>query len=208
VGEDTTDDYLGREMTKNPASGEQKSIGRHALSAFGGKPKIQVYIHNDMPFAVDILSVADSPSDGIASYSTIGLFETALDRNEQFGTRVELCGAMLLEVAQWSNVVASASFALMRSRRSVKPGRVLEGYVAEYYPETSVPHLYLTIPFLWNNGHFPELVLDNGIKINWLQVIPISTDEREILRTCGDSAFEDLLEKSDVDVFDLNRTTL
>jgi len=50
--------------------------------------------------------------------------------------------------------------------------------------------------------------LDNGTKVNWLQVIPISTDEVEILRTRGESAFEDLLEESDVDVFDLNRTTL
>jgi len=199
---------LDRDTTKSPISAERKSIGRHALSAFGGKPKVQEYIHDDMPLAVDVLSVADSPNDGVASYSTIGLFETALNKNEPLGTRFELCGAMLLEVTQWGNVLASASFALMRSKRSVRPGSVLEGYVAEYYPETSVPHLYLTAPFLWNNGHFPELVLDNGTKVNWLQVIPISTDEVEILRTRGESAFEDLLEESDVDVFDLNRTTL
>jgi hypothetical protein len=34
--------------------------------------------HDDMPLAVDVLSVADSPNDGIVSYSTIGLFEIAL----------------------------------------------------------------------------------------------------------------------------------
>jgi hypothetical protein len=69
---------LDRDMTKLPISAVRKSIGRHALSAFVGKPEVQEYIHDDMPLAVDVLSVADSPNDGIVSYSTIGLFEIAL----------------------------------------------------------------------------------------------------------------------------------
>lgn len=142
------------------------------------------------------------------SYSTIGLFETVLGNEAELGTRVELCGAMPTDIEQWPNVLASAVFALMRSRRAVMPGSVLEGYVAEYYSDTLVPHLYLTAPFLWSEGHFKQLELDSGVKVNWLQGIPISEAELEILRARGESEFEDLLEQADVDVFDLYRASI
>lgn len=197
-----------RDMTKGPISAGRKAVGRHALSVFGGKPKVQEYLHDDLPMAVDVLSVVDSPDPGLVSYSTIGLFETALGGETELGTRVELCGSMPADIEQWPNVLASAAFALMRSRRAVMPGSVLEGYVAEYYSDTLVPHLYLTVPFLWNDGHFKQLDLESGEKVNWLQGVPISGAELEILRTRGDSEFEDLLEQANVDVFDLYRSSL
>ncbi|MBG0862640.1 suppressor of fused domain protein [Burkholderia sp. 9779_493] len=183
-------------------------MGRHALSVFDGMPKVLEYLHDDLPMAVDVLSVADSPDPDLVSYSTIGLFETALGGETELGTRVELCGAMPADIEHWPNVLAFAAFALMRSRWAVMPGGVLEGYVAECYSDTLVPHLYLTAPFLWNDGHFKQLDLESGEKVNWLQGIPISDAELEILRTRGDSEFEDLLEQADVDVFDLYRSSL
>ncbi|AQQ42192.1 hypothetical protein A8E81_24185 [Burkholderia cenocepacia] len=183
-------------------------MGRHALSVFDGMPKVQEYLHDDLPMAVDVLSVADSPDPDLVSYSTIGLFETALGGETELGTRIELCGAMPADIEHWPNVLAFAAFALMRSRWAVMPGGVLEGYVAECYGDTLVPHLYLTAPFLWNDGHFKQLDLESGEKVNWLQGIPISDAELEILRTRGDSEFEDLLEQADVDVFDLYRSSL
>ncbi|MDN7936458.1 suppressor of fused domain protein [Burkholderia metallica] len=195
-------------MTKGPISADRKAVGRHALSVFGGKPKVQEYLHDDLPMAVDVLSVVDSPEPDLVSYSTIGLFETVLGNEAELGTRVELCGAMPADIEQWPNVLASAVFALMRSRRAVMPGSVLEGYVAEYYSDTLVPHLYLTAPFLWSEGHFKQLELDSGVKVNWLQGIPISEAELEMLRARGESEFEDLLEQADVDVFDLYRASM
>ncbi|MCW5116619.1 suppressor of fused domain protein [Burkholderia cenocepacia] len=195
-------------MTKGPISAGRKAVGRHALSVFDGMPKVQEYLHDDLPMAVDVLSVADSPDPDLVSYSTIGLFETALGGETELGTRVELCGAMPADIEHWPNVLAFAAFALMRSRWAVMPGGVLERYVAECYSDTLVPHLYLTAPFLWNDGHFKQLDLESGEKVNWLQGIPISDAELEILRTRGDSEFEDLLEQADVDVFDLYRSSL
>ncbi|HGF4014144.1 MULTISPECIES: suppressor of fused domain protein [Burkholderia] len=195
-------------MTKGPISAGRKAVGRHALSVFDGMPKVLEYLHDDLPMAVDVLSVADSPDPDLVSYSTIGLFETALGGETELGTRVELCGAMPADIEHWPNVLAFAAFALMRSRWAVMPGGVLEGYVAECYSDTLVPHLYLTAPFLWNDGHFKQLDLESGEKVNWLQGIPISDAELEILRTRGDSEFEDLLEQADVDVFDLYRSSL
>lgn len=195
-------------MTKCPISADRNAVGRHVLSVFGGKSKVQEYLHDDFPMAVDVLSVVGSPEPDLVSYSTIGLFETVLGNEAELGTRVELCGAMPADIEQWPNVLASAVFALMRSRRAVMPGSVLEGYVAEYYSDTLVPHLYLTAPFLWSEGHFKQLELDSGVKVNWLQGTPISEAELEILRARGESEFEDLLEQADVDVFDLYRASM
>jgi hypothetical protein len=189
-------------MKKSPVSIERRAVGRHVLSVFDGKPKVQAYRHDDLSIAVDMLSVADSPARNLVSYSTVGLFEVEL------GTRVELCGAMPADLEQWSNVLVSAAFSLMRSKRGVVPGSVLEGYVAEYYRDTSLPHLYLTVPFLWNDGDFTQLALENGLEVNWLQGVPISDAELSILRLHGEDKFEDLLEQSEIDVFDLYRLSL
>ena len=154
-------------MAKAPISPEKKFIARHALALFGGKPKVQEYLHDDIDLSIDILSVVDSPEQGTTAYSTLGLFETILGSGDkELPTGVELCGAMPPDVEHWGNILAGASFALMRTKQVVIPGSVLEGYVAEYYPHTTVPHLYLTAPFFWNDGHFQELTLDTGRTVN------------------------------------------
>ncbi|HHT8840668.1 TPA: suppressor of fused domain protein [Burkholderia cenocepacia] len=114
-------------MTKGPISAGRKAVGRHALSVFDGMPKVQEYLHDDLPMAVDVLSVADSPDPDLVSYSTIGLFETALGGETELGTRVELCGAMPADIEHWPNVLAFAAFALMRSRWAVMPGGCWKG---------------------------------------------------------------------------------
>ena len=195
-------------MTNRAIPDDRKNVARHALSVFGGKPKVQQFMHDDLPMAIDMLSVVGAPEPGLISYSTLGLYETVLDNEAQVGTRIELCGAMPADIDQWPNVLASAAFALMRSKRGVAPGSVLEGYVGEYYEDTAVPHLYLTAPFLWNDGYFEQHELHNGVKINWLQGIPISAAELDLLRLRGDDDFENLLEQANVDVFDLHRASL
>ncbi|PZW95601.1 hypothetical protein DFS13_1171 [Burkholderia sp. 28_3] len=57
------------------------------MSVFDGMPKVQEYLHDDLPMAVDVLSVADSPDPDLVSYSTIGLFETALGGETELGKR-------------------------------------------------------------------------------------------------------------------------
>ena len=59
-------------MTKN-ISDENKTIARIVSASFGGTPKVDQF-HDDLyRSTVAILSVADSPTEGFTSFSTIGL---------------------------------------------------------------------------------------------------------------------------------------
>jgi antitoxin YqcF len=151
--------------------------------------------------------VTDCPSDGVTSYSSIRLSDYSMRTADgtELATRLELAGACATVADLFPNVLASAAFRIMRARTLYGPGSVMPGYVSEYYPSTTVPHLYLTAPFLWE-----ELTtLECGSKqVSWLLVVPISEREKEYLEAHGDDALEDLFEKHQIDVFDLDRASV
>ncbi|MBC3950552.1 suppressor of fused domain protein [Pseudomonas sp. DOAB1069] len=80
----------------------------------------------------------------------------------------------------------------------------MENAVDEYCPRTKMPHLYLCVPFLWNDGHFEELIFDE-VKINWLQCFATYDIEKKFIDKNGSDAFEDLMSIQETDVFDMER---
>ena len=60
-------------MAKTKPTPENKMVARHAASSFGGTPSVSEYLHDTEPFAVPILSCVDRPCDGVTSFSTVGL---------------------------------------------------------------------------------------------------------------------------------------
>ncbi|MFJ0824774.1 suppressor of fused domain protein [Bordetella bronchiseptica] len=188
-------------------SPRHKAVARHALKVFGGTPVVHAYRHDQIDtLSIDMLAVDDSPDDGLVSYSTLGLFDLELrhDDGQPMATRVELCADMPEDLQSWANVLATAAFGLMRSGQAVMPGSVLPDCVAEYYPDATVPHLYLCVPFSWQDGEFPRCDAD-GLLVNWLQAVPISETERQFIETAGLDAFEDELLEADPDIYDLSR---
>jgi len=195
--------------SKTP-SPQHKAVARHALAVFGGTPVVHAYHHDQIEtLSIDMLEVDDSPEDGLVSYSTLGLFAVALRHDDglPMETRVELCAEVPDDLDQWGTVMATAAFGLMRDERAAIPGRVLPGCVSEYYPDTTVPHLYLCVPYSWQDGRFPRLELD-GMMVNWLQAVPISEAERAFIESEGHEAFEDLLLDQSPDLYDLLRESL
>lgn len=184
-------------------------MARHALAVFEGTPVVHAYHHDEIDMSIDILAVDDSPDDGLVSYSTLGLFEAELrhDDGEPLETRVELCAEAPQEQDLWGNILSTAAFGLMRDGAAVMPGSALPGCVGEYYPEASVPHLYLCVPFSWQDGEFRRLELDGQV-VNWLQGFPISDAELAYLEEQGAEAFEDLLLEHDPDLYDLERDSV
>jgi hypothetical protein len=161
--------------------------------------------HDTLPLSLGILESANRPSDGLTSYGTIGLWEAALDWGPgEFPTRLELVGAFPSDKKAFRDILAAAAFNIMRTKRPCFPGYVMPNYVREWYPTTTVPHLYFTSPSLWDAESLTELDLEPE-KVNWLQVFPISTDERGFLERNGDDALEDLFVEKDIDIFDLQR---
>jgi len=188
-----------------------KAVARHALAVFGGTPVVHAYHHDRIEtLSIDILEVDDSPEDGLVSYSTLGLFDAELlhDDGKPMDTRVELCADMPEDLEEWGAVMATAAFGVMRQGHAAIPGRVLEDCVSEYYPDTTVPHLYLCVPYSWREGSFPGLELDGGATVHWLQAVPISDRERDYIESAGHEAFEDALVDADPDIYDLQRESL
>jgi hypothetical protein len=190
------------------ATPENKQLARHTASAFGGKPEVRAYHHDHVKLSVDILSCVDRPSEGLTSFATLGLSDHPMADREgkEFPVRIELVGACASGAKLFPNIIASAAFHVMRNRQFFGPGVALPGYVAEYYKDTTVPHLYLSAPFLWEET-LRTLELPTK-KVTWLLIVPISDDEARYLATSGDEAFEDLLQRHDVDIFDLARPSV
>jgi antitoxin YqcF len=102
--------------------------------------------------------------------------------------------------------LAAAAFSTMRTGKVCHPSSVMPGYVREYFRSTTVPHLYFTAPFLWEAS---LRTLDCGTKkVAWLLAIPISDGELGYLERHGDEELEVLFEKKQIDVYDLNRSSV
>ncbi|WP_218188729.1 suppressor of fused domain protein [Pseudomonas sp. ABFPK] len=143
---------------------------------------------------------------GVKSLGTIGLSEVPLfaGDGEEFSTRVELCAGALTEETYWENAIASAAFFIRKSQRYVMPGDVIVDVFNDYLKAPKKPHMYLTIPFMWNDAHFPQLEF-NSLKINWLQCIAIYEDERAFIEKFGGNVFDDLLSDQEINTLDPDR---
>lgn len=188
-------------------SPRHKAVARHALDVFGGRPSVRAYHHDHIEnLSIDLLEVADRPEAGLASFSTIGLFGTQLLHTDgsPLRTRVELCAEMPTGLGDWATVLATAAFSIMQDGHAVMPGHVLADCVAQHYDDTTVPHLYLCVPFSWRGGDFPRFEQD-ALLVNWLQAVPVSETERRFIEREGHEAFEDALLEQDPDIHDLKR---
>lgn len=184
-------------------SSDNKAIARHLVDAFGGKPSIREYLHDNLPLKVDILSSNNQPSKEMVSYGTIGLSDVPLKWGDgEFETRIELCGVADSSKEFFPNIVASAAFSIMKSKIVCYPGSTMRNYVKEYYKETKLPHLYFSSPFVWDE--LKMLTLQTK-KVTWLLCFPISQIEFDFLKKEGDEKFEDMLESAEINIFDFDR---
>lgn len=195
-------------MARAKPSPDNKQIARHLAAAFGGNPQVAEYLHDTESLTVNILWCDDRPRVGLVSYSTITLSDYELFDvgGVVFPVRVELAGLCSVKESAFANVLASAAFCMMRSRRLYTPGSVLPDYVKEYFPSTTVPHLYLTAPFVWVDT---LTTLNCATKtVTWLLAMPISEPERRLLESSSDDDLESLLEQEGADISDLYRTSV
>jgi len=191
-------------------SDHKKFVAKYTQQIFLGKTSIETYIHdNDNSLFVDIIKAEDTIGNGIISLGTIGLSEVELINSNGaiFPTRVELCASIPANYTLWANAISTVVFMLMKRRKAIMPGDILENIFAEYYPDTNLPHLYLTHPFYWNDAHFPQIEF-NGLKINWLQCLAIHENEKHFIYKNSPDDFEDLLIEKDVDIFDFKRQSV
>ena len=193
--------------TRPEVVSEDKQIARIVAAAFGGLTTTERHLDSTRKLEISILCAPNRPIPGINSYSTIGLWRTPLDPAPQSPpVRLELVGAFPADKEGFQEILASAAFRMIRTRKAAAPGHVFPDYVREWYPKSTVPHLFFTVPSTWDEGTLDEMRMGN-LEVQFLQVLPIAQTEYDYLLEHGEDALELKLIESAVDFYDLKRKT-
>jgi len=185
-------------------SRENKILARIARNAFSGTPKVVSYYDEKEENSIDILTCE---KENFLSYSTIGLSDHPLFiRNEEYSVRLELVGASYNNIDYFENVLATASFNIINSKMECYPGKIFDNIISMYDSSKSMKHILFVPPFVWDDKL--ETIQLDGKKVAWLQAIPISDEERNFAQSNDSDKLEDLLEKHNADVYDLNRKSI
>lgn len=200
-------------MQRTPASQENKNIFSHIQHVFGADNIFTGIVDDNDQYLVDVISADNCPEPGVISHSTIMTSDYPLMRNgEEYPVRLELLGAahkrFRRKKGDFRYVLATASFFIMKNKWFCAPGMVFARMLDYYNLSRTLHHLLFVPPALWDN-HF-NTVLDLGSKrVTWLLAVPISDAEAQLVHEQQSSEqLEALLERYEVDIFDLNRRSV
>ncbi|WP_300266778.1 suppressor of fused domain protein [Microbacterium sp.] len=157
--------------------------------------------------AVGILQVKDSPARGVDSWATVeaSAFETPFRTPDGRGVRVEFVAAVDGRLDQFGDAVAASAFEIDPAN-DVKPGTVYRGAVSNAYPDAATPHLFSVSPFIWDAGF--EQYDDDDVHVTWLQLVPITADEADLVIAHGPAALEDAFVRAQPDLFSIDRASV
>jgi hypothetical protein len=185
-----------------PVSADDRALARAAAGAFGGVPRVTRYYDESEQTAIDILMCADRPTEGFATYSTLGLHH-APNVLEGDDIRVELAGVCTTEDSFFGNLLAEAAFDVIKDLWLCAPGVVFPDVVRHYEVSTPLRHVVWVPPFPWEQ--LGSVSLGEGHDVHWLLAIPISESERRFLIANGYDAFDEAFSKREVPYYDLKR---
>lgn len=186
---------------------QKKLIARTALNAFGGKPTVTKYWDDNKHNSIDILTTIERPYEGVSSFSTIGLLDYSIGYSvDETPLRLEIVGAIGSEYANFPNILATCAFFVINSKTTCSPGTIFRDVVSMYEPSSEMKHILLVPPFLWEESLKTIDLPDK--KVAWLLAVPISENEYIYASEKGTDALEDLFEKEEIDIFDLERKSV
>lgn len=185
----------------------KKEIAQQLLNTIGGMPKVVRYYDDQDISSIDIYVGENRPTEGVNTYATIGLsdYSIGLQLSAETELRIELISACGDNYDKFSNILSSCAFNIINNQYSCRPGTVYANVVQEYYKDFNMKHILFVSPFLWEN--LSDIQSENN-HITWLMPIPISDSEMNYLEKEGLDALEDMFEQNDIDVFDLERSSV
>jgi hypothetical protein len=184
-----------------------KTIAKYAASAFGTAPKVLRFWDEGGKSMIDMAACADSPWEGVTSYSTIGLSQYPIIKDgRDYGVRTEVVGACESGRDEFANCLSTVAFNIINSRFYIGPGIIFKDVLSMYRASKTMKHIFFLPPFLWD-GKLETLDL-SGKKVAWLMAIPISDAEMRFADERGASVLESKFEEAQIDVFDLDRESV
>jgi antitoxin YqcF len=192
----------------NILNNKSVKISKYVEGVFNGTPKVTEYIDNEENSTISILEFANHPVSEVVSYSTLGLsdhMQTADKSNKPVG--VEVVAVCRSDYTVFPSIMSTIAFYLINSRYPIYPGTIYEGVISLYAEiKTQMKHILFVYPTAWKTK-FKTLDLDE-VKVTWMMAIPISDAENQYAKENGFNALGNLLEKNEIDVYDLCRKSV
>lgn len=104
-------------------------------------------------------------------------------------------------------MLSTAAFCVVNSGYHAGLDGAFPNVVKVHHPDTSVPHLMFLDPYLWDEDSLESRILGDKT-VAWLQAVPISDTEMELLRDEGADALKVLFEQYQPDFVDLVRSSV
>lgn len=153
---------------------------------------------------IKVIGFREQPFKGVVTYVTLGLSEHALPMPDNRNVRQELVfsaderfdkGAIASFLATLAEFVLSKSQALLR-------GDVI-GPSAPIISGVPLNAVYAAIPVVYDDGFATYKGTTPPTVLVW--IIPLHEEEAEFVKRTGWSKFEEILEITEPDLWDLNR---
>lgn len=188
-------------------SSSNKAIAKKLATAFGGKASVASYRDEAEKSSVAILTCRDAPQEHVNSYATVTLANhPILQDGREFPARVELVAACEAAATGFENVLSTCAFNVINDGWFVGPGVVFPDVLSMYGLSDTLAHVIFVSPMLWD-GQVTTTTVE-GRTLAFLQAIPISEAEYRFAETRGPDALEDLFERRQIDVFDIDRVSV
>jgi hypothetical protein len=156
---------------------------------------------------IDIIKCSNFPAAGVNSYSTLGVSDYPIMKgNVEYQARAEILDVCDSGVEGFQNVMATCGFCIINSKWFVAPSVVFQDIISMYNISNTMQHVAFMEPFLWSD-RLEELKLGSKT-VNWLLAVPISDKEYQFAKSKSFDALEDLFEKKQIDLFDVNRSSV
>ena len=156
---------------------------------------------------VGMLSAADCPAEGLSSWATVqaSAFDTGLTTPDGRPVRVEFVAAADDRLARFGDAVAACAFAIDPAN-DIRPGTVYRHAVSNVYPSATTPHLFSVVPFVWGSTIRPYD--DDDAHVTWLQVVPITESEAQLVSDRGANALQDAFMREQPDLYAIDRASV
>lgn len=184
---------------------EDRTLEKAIEKAFGAAGTLYTVVHHTRKFEVPVMTVKGKPERELSSLATVGLWRTPVSGGKlKENQRIELVGVFETAREGCREALAAAAFRVMRTGKAFGPGTVLLNCLHDWYPKATVPHFYFVQAQRWGFAQLQPVKM-GALEVVFLEVLPVTEGEVNLLNELGPGALESKLLGASVSLWDLKR---
>lgn len=186
---------------------QKRTLVKHLVNVIGGEPKFYTCGDEQGTSTIHVLCIENAPLEGVHFYSTVGTMEYSSGyTSDGVPLRVELLGTCDAREDTFPEILATCAFCIINSNFKIFPGEIFYNVVGMFHSTIDMKHIMFVPPFLWEDEL--ETIRFDDKWVDWLLAIPISENECLYAERHGTDALEELFEKEQIDIFNLQRKSI